>query len=188
MEATRIAGVGLLLSLVLVFGACQESAALRCHRGKIEVCEELCEGGDMQACVHLGHNLVHGGPSPSGRKSDDPRSVRSAAAYRKACEAAVADGCCGLADAYRFARGVVADKRQAVALYERACDGGSGMCCFSLGNAREFGILGLEADPVGAGEAYEAGCRIDYDAACEALKELRREPSPPSAPADPTTP
>ena len=94
------------------------------------------------AAVQLGRLLA------SGVKSDAhfvaPNVKRALAFYRMAAARRHSEGCRLMADAYCAGRGVPADPRQAVRLYQRAAELGNERAMFALGVCFERGI-GVEA-------------------------------------------
>jgi TPR repeat protein len=94
---------------------------------------------------------------------------RRAAKYREACDFGSATGCTNLGYLYENGRGVKTDKPQAVALYQRGCDGT--MCqssnlggCVNVGRAYRDG-LGVAVDEPRAAAIFQDACdrKLDPD-------------------------
>lgn len=85
-----------------------------------------CDGGRVQACTTLGHQLLLG---RGGAVRDPPKA---AASYRHACEGGEADACGVLGDLFTLGDGVAPDLTVAAQLLRRACDGGYTHFCGRL--------------------------------------------------------
>jgi TPR repeat protein len=138
-----------------------------------ELFDHACASDFLVACYELG-NLYRAGDETS------PSSpIRAAEAYRRGCDA-VGSGavlsCRELAGCYRDGAGVGQDGSRAIALYERACNGGYSLACDDLGDLYAQGLGGVRTDRDKAVASYRLACKGGFDLGCRHADGLGAKP------------
>jgi TPR repeat protein len=144
--------------------------AMRCGEGNREACAEKqardragCDGGDGHACVLLGI------ASEVGREvaKDEAQAVKL---YEKGCELGNGPGCWYAGSRHLQGRGTPRDVPLAISYLRRACDQSEKNGCLDLGDA--YQAL-TPPDKASALAAYDRGCALGYDWACNRARDLR---------------
>jgi TPR repeat protein len=94
---------------------------------------------------------------------DDPKDCMAK------CDQNQAESCHRLANQYEFGKGVAKDAPKAVALYRKACDGGSMNGCVGLGNGYRNAFGGLPKDLNQALALYKKACDAGFGDGCTEL-------------------
>jgi uncharacterized protein len=115
---------------------------------------EGCDGGDSSCCGALKRMRVE---------------TASAALALKGCDAGQAPQCLTYAEMLKTGRGTAQDAASAVGFYLRACEGGIGAGCVSLGLLLRNGASGVTADAAGAAEAFKKAVPL-FNAECNGKK------------------
>ncbi len=109
-----------------------------------------------------------------GIKSYEKQDFSKARKYfERACGLNNGRGCDALGRLYYYGRGVEKNLTRAAQFHSKACnlnngDGG----CFNLGLLYEYG-QGVEKNLIKAAQFYSKACKLEFQLACEMLKELR---------------
>jgi TPR repeat protein len=141
---------------------------------------KACDAGSADGCSNLGSMYLNG----RGVAKDDTKAVPL---YSKACDAGSAKGCNGLGIMYETGRGVglnqsradcyhggldlcryTTDYPHAVALYSKACDGGSADGCSNLGDMYLNGN-GVAEDSSQALMLYSRACDAGSASGCSSI-------------------
>ena len=145
--------------------------SLRCSDGDNDACEkarkhdqESCAKGDGQGCVLLGISYQVGKKVPKDEAAAVPL-------FLKACSLDDGNGCWYAGTCYLRGRGVAKDMDRAIELLTKACDKNEKNGCLDLGDAYR---KKTPADTVRALQAYDKGCKLGYDWACNRARDLRK--------------
>lgn len=117
-----------------------------------------CAFGDAASCFAQG--LVLRG------RIQPPDDALSHAAFERACELGIADGCAQVATDLLTGIGIAEDLARARAMLERACTAGSGLSCYNLAVSARDGTFGATRDAAAAYALFEKGCAEGFAAAC----------------------
>ncbi|MGE3768834.1 MAG: tetratricopeptide repeat protein [Kofleriaceae bacterium] len=117
-----------------------------------------CAFGDGASCFARGITL-------RGRV-EPPDEAGSHAAFVKACEAGLADGCAQAGTDLITGIGVAEDVVKGRGMLERACAAGSGLSCYNLGVSARDGTFGATKSPTAAYALFEKGCAAGSGPAC----------------------
>lgn len=120
-----------------------------------------CAEGDPDRCDGFASFYDHIGWN--GRRAMSIRAMEDAnyfRAFTAQCASGNADGCAGLGWMYSAGRGTTQNRAQAVALYQRACDGNSGQGCYLLADAYLDGDSVARSVDTAARLAAKA-CKLD---------------------------
>jgi uncharacterized protein len=132
-----------------------------------------CARGDGSACERAGSVYRQGGDPSGGAYASDQKL------FRAACERDVAGACAALG--WTLLPG---EETAAIALFARACTGGSARGCMSLGEAYEAG-RGVPKDEARALSVYRGACDAGAAEAC--AKSAVMLDTGRGAPSDPKT-
>jgi uncharacterized protein len=156
------AGVRVLFRLApcAVMAACSSSSSSAPASGSgTRSPDAACEAaGDAEACAAAAELYFEG---TNGHPLDHARSFRYASA---ACEKGHAYGCALAGYHHQDGLGTEWSPDRAVAAYEKACAGGSGVGCYNLATMYSGGH-GVTADHARA-DGYKAKARAAWEAAC----------------------
>jgi TPR repeat protein len=134
-----------------------------------ELFSRACNSDFPVACYELGGLYL------AGDDATPPSPLRAVEAYRRGCDG-VSSGavlsCRELAGCYRDGAGVPQDGSRAIALYERACNGGYSLACDDLGDLYAKGLGGVGADRNKAVAYYRLACKGGFDLGCQHAEGL----------------
>lgn len=123
--------------------------------------DKACQGDDVPACSRFGSMLTEGlGVAQDGKRGRSFLHKACAAGWSRACTAEMA----------QFAKEHAGDTTPLIPLMQRACDGGDGDACASLGMMYQEG-LGFEKDEERAAYFLKRGCRAGSKFGCVLLGE-----------------
>ena len=88
------------------------------------------------------------------------------AAFVKACDAGITDGCAQVGTDLLTGIGAPEDIAAGRAMLARACDGGSGLSCYNIAVSTRDGTFGATRDAKAAYALFEKGCAAQFAAAC----------------------
>jgi TPR repeat protein len=126
-----------------------------------ELYERACNGGDDLGCGLLGSALLASGSE----------TARALPLLQRACGAAVAEGCAGLARALEQGRGIAADAERAAKLYAEACSEDHAESCRSLALMYVQG-RGVKEDAAQGRTFLQRACELGSDAACREARNI----------------
>jgi len=143
---------------------------LRCGDGDQDACatslrvdREQCADGIGHACVMLG--IAH----QVGKRA--PKDEAAAVTYfEKGCDLGEGSGCWYAGSCHLQGRGTTKDVARAITLLTKACDKEEKNGCLDLGEAYQ---KRTPPDVPRALEAYDRGCKLDYDWCCNRARDLR---------------
>ncbi len=110
-----------------------------------------CENNDAKSCDQLGYTYKVGYP---GTAKDIDKSV---AAYKKACDLGLANGCSSVSFFYK--KKDKPDGKMMAGFGEKACDLGAIYQCAFMGHVYTEGKYGLAKDYAKAEKLYEISCK-----------------------------
>lgn len=150
----------------LVEGLCSKAAdkARLCDPKNESECKEQCDKGSPESCFNYGRLLTK-------------RSPRTASipAFKKACEADLADGCASwgweLAPVDDEDPAFEANAKEAIKILAKSCTMGSAMGCDYAGDVytdKSYKVL----DNTAGVRAFDRGCSLGSGSACSSLSRL----------------
>jgi hypothetical protein len=151
------------ITIANVFGTCEDPSA----------CGAACNTGDAEQCRRLGTTYQFGNKAT---KKDD---ATAASFYEKACALKNAAGCVSAGQMYEFHHGVDKDDAKAAGFYKQGCDLGYQVGCANYAIMLENG-RGVTKDVTAAAALYDGACQKGAGLACERLRALRAQSSPPT--------
>jgi len=144
---------------------CRETTAPGCTTADdaLSACSAQCATTDATACVALG--IIY-----ERRKE----LAFATAAYTKACDRGVGEGCAALAGLYLDGEAMPKDPARATTLFERGCDLHHAESCTWLGHLHRLGIA-PGADAARSTNGYTRGCDSGDAFACYWLADAHLE-------------
>jgi TPR repeat protein len=126
-----------------------------------------CDAGDAPSCWLLGLVNENGFGVPKDAKKGADFYARAATLEAQGCEKGSLMSCTKLGQMERDGKGGPKDAAKASANFEKACAGGDGAGCASLGYALQNGELGKPKDEKKAADYFAKGCEGGDDMGCE---------------------
>ena len=188
---------GVLVVAFTLWPACKgndASTAKPCQPSNPEQCQEACEKGNMPSCTSLG--ILH---------KNSKAYEKAFPLFEKACNKNDMRGCDELAAAYMLGHSVAVDRKRAMDLFAKACNGFAPACtnlgamhCEDEDHKKGHALFekactggdfmgcsnlgshylqgqGVPQDLERARELYEKACNGGDAKGCESLKHLRQQ-------------
>jgi TPR repeat protein len=133
--------------------------------GQLDELSKACGAGDYVKCWELGR--AHQAAAARGEAEK---------AWTVACDADEYRSCYDLGSMLSSPFAKLGRDLEAVPLIKKACEGGIGVACYTLGGWHTAGKNGLARDTAMARGYYEAGCDVGHYWACDKIGKKPKQP------------